>query len=117
MSGRTRSSVALRFGRLLARGRMLACLGQEELAPMVAMHHTEISLLERGLRLPRLGTAIRIAAGLEIEPDGLLEGIRWVPGPEPPLPGRFVVVGEEALAAELAELRAAMVRGRRRDPG
>lgn len=74
------SPVAVRSGRLLARNRMAAGHGQEEFARLVGKHRVEISLLERGQQVPRLDTVIRIACGLEIEPEELFEGIRWHPG-------------------------------------
>jgi transcriptional regulator with XRE-family HTH domain len=61
---------------------MVAGHSQEEFARLIAKHRTEISLLERGLRIPRLDTVIQIAAGLEIEPEDLFAGIRWHPGIE-----------------------------------
>jgi transcriptional regulator with XRE-family HTH domain len=82
MSPTTRRSspVALRFGILVAQKRRAAGLPQDELARLTGKHRTEISLLERGLGVPRLDTVILLAAGLEIEPDNLIEGIRWRPG-------------------------------------
>jgi len=46
-----RNSIAVRFGKNLARCRKLADLSQEELSVMASLHRTEISQLERGLRL------------------------------------------------------------------
>jgi transcriptional regulator with XRE-family HTH domain len=71
---------AERFGLLLTRQRMWAALNQEELGRLVGIHRTEVSLLERGGRRPRLDTILRLAAAVETEPDELLTGIRWVPG-------------------------------------
>jgi transcriptional regulator with XRE-family HTH domain len=71
---------AERFGLLLTRGRLHAAMSQEELARLVGIHRTEISLLERGGRRPRLDTLLQLAAGLESEPADLLVGMRWVPG-------------------------------------
>jgi transcriptional regulator with XRE-family HTH domain len=44
------------------------------------MHRTAIAELERGHRLPRLDTIVRLAGGLEVEPWELLEGVRYRPG-------------------------------------
>jgi transcriptional regulator with XRE-family HTH domain len=71
---------AERFGLLLTRRRMHAAMSQEELARLVGIHRTEISLLERGGRRPRLDTLLQLAAGVETEPAELLDGMRWVPG-------------------------------------
>jgi transcriptional regulator with XRE-family HTH domain len=71
---------AERFGLLLTRRRMYAALSQEELARLVGIHRTEVSLLERGGRRPRLDTLLQLAAGVETEPAELLTGMRWIPG-------------------------------------
>jgi transcriptional regulator with XRE-family HTH domain len=39
------------------------------------MHRTEISLLERAGRDPRLGTIIKLARALEVTPASLLDGV------------------------------------------
>jgi len=39
------------------------------------LHRTEISLLERAQREPRLSTIVRLARGLEVRPSELLNGI------------------------------------------
>lgn len=70
---------AERFGLLLARRRMHAALSQEELARLVGLHRTEISLIERGGRRPRLDTLLQLAAGVETEPAELVTGMRWAP--------------------------------------
>jgi transcriptional regulator with XRE-family HTH domain len=74
-------SPAERFGLLLTRRRLHAALSQEELARLVGLHRTEISLVERGGRRPRLDTLLQLAAAVETEPAELLDGMRWVPGP------------------------------------
>ncbi len=72
--------VSDRFAANLIRIRKEADLSQEELAIMASVHRTEISLLERGIRLPRLDTLIKVAASLEVSADELLAGISWQPG-------------------------------------
>jgi transcriptional regulator with XRE-family HTH domain len=72
---------AERFGLLLTIRRMHAALTQEELARLVGLHRTEVSLLERGGRRPRLDTLLQLAAAVETDPAELLDGMRWVPGP------------------------------------
>ncbi len=71
---------AERFGLLLTRRRLHAALSQEELARLVGLHRTEISLIERGGRRPRLDTLLQLAAGVETEPAELVTGMRWAPG-------------------------------------
>jgi transcriptional regulator with XRE-family HTH domain len=72
--------IAKRLGENLAQARKRADLSQEELGVMASLHRTEISLLERGTRLPRIDTVIKVAAALDIRLDELVEGIGWTPG-------------------------------------
>lgn len=72
--------VAARFGDNVARLRKLADLSQEEAAYRASVHRTEISHLERGLRLARADTIAKLAAALEVEPGDFFEGIVWEPG-------------------------------------
>jgi transcriptional regulator with XRE-family HTH domain len=52
-------------------------LSQEELAELCDLDRTEISLLERGLRFPRLDTLVRLSRGLKLDAVAqLLENIR-----------------------------------------
>lgn len=73
-------NVAERFGANLARQRKLADMSQDETAVRAGVNRTEISQIERGLRLPRVDTVAKIAAAIEIEPGELFEGIKWEPG-------------------------------------
>lgn len=73
-------SIAKRLGENLAQARKRADLSQEELGVMASLHRTEISLLERGTRLPRIDRVIKVAAALDIPLDELVEGIGWTPG-------------------------------------
>ena len=50
-------------------------LTQERLAFTMRMHRTEISLLERGERDPRLSTLVRLARALDCTPSSLLEEV------------------------------------------
>ncbi len=70
-------TLAERFGRNLFMARRRAGVSQEQLAVSAALHRTEIGLLERGLRLPRLDTIVKLAAALGIEPGDLLAGAGW----------------------------------------
>lgn len=61
----------------LRRHRRNAGLSQERLAERCDLHRTEIGLLERGERSPRLETLVVLARGLELSsPCELLDGIR-----------------------------------------
>lgn len=72
--------IAARFGDNLARCRRRADLSQDELSVRASVHRTEISQLERGLRIARIDTLIKLAGSLEVSTDELLVGIDWVPG-------------------------------------
>lgn len=72
--------VATRFGENLARCRKRAGLSQEELGLRSSLHRTEISLLERGTRIPRIDTLVKLAGALSIPPSELIDGIDWTPG-------------------------------------
>lgn len=50
-------------------------LSQESLGAMCGLHRTEISLLERRKRSPRLETIVVLARALGLEPAELLAGI------------------------------------------
>jgi transcriptional regulator with XRE-family HTH domain len=85
-------AVAQRFGRNVLRARRRAGLSQEELRIRAALHRTQIGLVERGLRLARLDTIIKLAGGVEADPCELLDGLFWTPAGVNP--GRFYVVGD-----------------------
>jgi transcriptional regulator with XRE-family HTH domain len=72
-------TVAANFGRNLVRHRKGAKLSQEELAVRASLHRTEIGELERGVRLARIDTLVKLAGALSIAPGDLLEGIAWDP--------------------------------------
>ena len=72
--------VSTYFGENLHRCRKAAGLSQEELGIRASLHRTEIGLLERGARMPRIDTVIKLATALELAPARLLEGIVWNPG-------------------------------------
>ena len=64
-----------RFARNLREHRSRAGLSQERLGFRADLHRTEISLLERGTREPRLSTIVRLARALGVTPADLLDGI------------------------------------------
>jgi len=63
------------FARNLRSQRKRMGLSQEALGASCDLHRTEISLLERGKREPRLSTIVRLARGLGIEPRDLLNDV------------------------------------------
>jgi transcriptional regulator with XRE-family HTH domain len=73
-------SVAKQFGDNLSRLREQAGITQEEIAFRASLHRTEIGLLERGGRIPRIDTLAKLAGALEVEPGELFDGIRWESG-------------------------------------
>jgi transcriptional regulator with XRE-family HTH domain len=72
--------IAARFGRNIARCRKRAGQSQEELSIRASLHRTEVSQLERGLRLARIDTLVKVAGALGVTPNDLLTGIEWNPG-------------------------------------
>ncbi len=56
--------------------RNLTGISQERLAELAELDRTEISLLERGRRMPRLDTIVSLVRGLELDSaDPLLRGL------------------------------------------
>lgn len=72
--------IAGQFGDKVARLRRQALISQEELAIRASLHRTEISQVERGLRVPRIDTLAKLCGGLELDPAELMAGIEWSPG-------------------------------------
>jgi XRE family transcriptional regulator, regulator of sulfur utilization len=60
--------VATQFGNNLRYCRRRARISQEELGYRASLHRTEIGLLERGERVPRIDTVVKLAGGLSIPP-------------------------------------------------
>lgn len=84
--------VAGRFGENLARCRKRSSLSQEELGFRASLNRTQIGILERGERLPRIDTLVKLAGALSVSPGELLDGIDWRPGTASP--GGFELAGE-----------------------
>jgi transcriptional regulator with XRE-family HTH domain len=74
------NEVAASFGANLARLRECSGVTQEELSFRASLHRTEIGLLERGGRLPRIDTVAKLAGALGVPAASLLDGIAWEPG-------------------------------------
>lgn len=71
---------ASRFGQNLARCRRRAGLSQEELGVRASLHRTAVGQLERGERVARTDTLVKLAGSLAVRPGELLEGLEWRPG-------------------------------------
>lgn len=72
--------IASWFADNLRRVRKEAGISQEELSIAASVHRTEVSQLERGLRIIRIDTLMKIAGALEVSPCDLLSGLEWTPG-------------------------------------
>lgn len=64
------------FAASMRRRRLELGLSQEALGDAAGLHRTEISLLERGAREPRLTTIVRVARALRVRPAELLKNVR-----------------------------------------
>jgi transcriptional regulator with XRE-family HTH domain len=84
-------SVAERFGENVMLARRRAGLSQEALGFRASLHRTEISQLERGARLAKIDTVVKLAGALSVPPADLLKGMAWTPGGT--RIGRFKVSG------------------------
>lgn len=80
-------NVQARFGANLVQHRNRAGFSREELGFRASLHRTEIGMLERGERLARIDTLVKLAGALAVEPGDLLDGIVWKAGD--PRPGHF----------------------------
>ena len=69
------SSLEERFGQLLRELRTKKGLTQEALAIDADLDRTYISLLERGLRQPTLGTLFKISEVLGVSPSSIVKDI------------------------------------------
>jgi transcriptional regulator with XRE-family HTH domain len=78
-----------RFAENLILLRTKADLSQQQTAERSGLHPTEISLLERGLRLPRLDTIVKLSGAVEAEPCELLAGMAWRLGRSIQRPGAY----------------------------
>ncbi|MBS1885607.1 MAG: helix-turn-helix transcriptional regulator [Actinobacteria bacterium] len=70
-------TVAGQIGLNLRGIRRKACMSQDDLSRRSGLHHSYISLLERGRRVPGLDICIRILRSTGGDPRDLLEGIEW----------------------------------------
>lgn len=59
-------------GRQIKAAREMKKLTQEDLAALVGISPTHVSIIERGVKVPRLDTFVAIANALEVSADALL---------------------------------------------
>lgn len=76
-----------RLGRNLRGARLRVGLTQRELAGRVGISRSYLSELEAGAYECRCLTAMRLAGGLGIRIEELLDGIAWIPDPDRTDPG------------------------------
>lgn len=86
-------NIAEKFGENVMLYRRRAGLSQESLGFMASLHRTEISAVERGERVARIDTLVKLAGALSVPPGDLLKGAAWLPGQT--RPGRFRVSGAD----------------------
>lgn len=72
-------TVAEKIGQNLARLREPTGLSQEDTGLRAEMHRTAVGQIERGVRIPRADSLVRIAGALGCSPCDLLEGLSWKP--------------------------------------
>lgn len=96
------TDIAVRFAENLLALRGRSGLSQGGTAERSGLHITEVGLLERGLRLPRLDTIVKLAGALGVEPCVLLVGMEWCLGQSDQLPGAYALCAEFDARAEVA---------------
>jgi transcriptional regulator with XRE-family HTH domain len=67
------------FGANLVRYREGLGISQENLGLMAGLHRTAVGQLERGERIARTDTLVRMAGSLGVGPEALLAGLCWRP--------------------------------------
>ena len=83
---------AERIGRNVFLARRRAGFSQEELGALAGLHRTEVGMVEKGERLPRVDTLLKLAASLVVSVGELVAGIEWIV-PAPTRPGTFAIAG------------------------
>ena len=108
--------VAQRFGSNLRKARKRVGLSQEEVGFRASLHRTEVGLLERGARMPRVDTLVKIAAAVGERIDcALLAGMSWNSGRVRSEAGKFTFKDQSELRREALD-RAAKFRARQSKP-
>lgn len=73
------SAFARAFGKNLARCRARIGVSQEDLGLMAGLHCTAVGQLERGERVARTDTLVKLCASLGVGSEELLVGLGWRP--------------------------------------
>jgi transcriptional regulator with XRE-family HTH domain len=73
--------LARQFGANVRRMRQRRGYSQEKLAQLCSIHRSAVNDIEKGQRLPRLDTLLKVMMVLDTTPGELLLGVPvWVPG-------------------------------------
>ena len=64
------------FGARVRSARKAAGLSQDRLAELAGVHRTMVGHVERGEAMPTLGTIVRMAAALQVDPAELVRGMK-----------------------------------------
>ncbi|HEX4304812.1 MAG TPA: helix-turn-helix transcriptional regulator [Solirubrobacterales bacterium] len=88
-------------------------LSREDLAEEagIGIEHL-IELEEAGGTIPSIGVVLRLAGTLGCQPSGLVAGVVWVPFEIHSNDGRFEVIEDAELKAEIAALKASLAKRR-----
>lgn len=70
---------AERFGRNLQAARERSGISQEALGQRAGLHRTAVGQIERGERVARADTLVKLACALEVSALDLLDGLTWRP--------------------------------------
>ena len=76
-------------------------MSQQELGHYAGLHRTEVGMVERGIRCPRIDTVNRLAGSLGVEPGELLKSLPRYEPPPPPAEGELLDDYEDRLDADL----------------
>jgi transcriptional regulator with XRE-family HTH domain len=66
-------------GRRISELRKEIGISQEEMGYRAGLHRTAAGELERGIRVPRIDTLLKVAAALEVSIGELVGGLAWHP--------------------------------------
>jgi transcriptional regulator with XRE-family HTH domain len=87
------TSFAQRFGENLRVCRDRRGISQETLGQRAGLHRTAVGQIERGERVARCDTLVKLACALEASPLDFLEGLAW-------RPAEMVIGGMEVMATQ-----------------
>jgi DNA-binding XRE family transcriptional regulator len=71
-SARERQEMTIAFGQAVQAARRRRHMSQDEFATATGLHRTHVSLIERGLREPRLDTLVKLSRSLKVSPADMI---------------------------------------------